>query len=81
MMDKKLKISIGIIIVLLLVVGYFVNKPQLDKYLINRDIKTAENIVGQIATAIRTQGYIILNFEDKQMILVEYIEPEVENEN
>jgi len=76
-MENKLKIAVGIIIILLLIIVYTnVIIPQYDKYNLNkkREIQqeTIKIITDIIKQQIKQQGYIVIGEGEDAIILIEY---------
>ena len=74
---NKFIIAVGIIIVLVLVIfGIVVLKPQLEKYIEDKQVEAQINVVNIIMQIINEQGYVVLGEGEEQVILIKYVEGE-----
>jgi len=81
MKNRKLMIAIGIIVILLIFIGYSsVIKPKWNKYTLDRKIETQQEtiklIVDLIHQQINQQRYVVIGEGEEAMILIQYIPPE-----
>lgn len=77
MRDKKFAIMLGIIIVLSLALLYLLLiGPSIQGYVVNRQIEAQDLVISVIVQTVNQQGYVVLNTEQGQMILVPYKEPQ-----
>jgi len=68
-----LKISITIIIVLLLVIVYFlIARPQLQGYVIRKQIEAQQTAIQTILQIVQQQGYIQIGQGNNSVILVPF---------
>jgi len=84
--DKKARIMailIGVIVILVLVLLYFfVVRPSMDNFVLNKQIEGVNFAYSDVVTQIQTNGYFALPLgqneagEDQTLILVPYVAPE-----
>lgn len=77
MTDKKWKIiAIALIIVVFLVLMVFVAYPQGKKYIETKKVNAQIEVINAIMSTVAKNGYIVINNDTSQMILIEYKEPQ-----
>lgn len=77
MIDKKFTIAVAVIIILVLViVGMFFVKPQLENYIIQKQIEAQVAAVNAIIDIVNQQGYVTLGEGETQIVLIKYQEPQ-----
>ena len=77
MRDKKFAIMLGIIVLLSLALLYLLLiGPSIQGYVVNRQIEAQDLVISVIVQTVNQQGYVVLNTEQGQMILVPYQEPQ-----
>ncbi len=73
-----MKAMVIVIIVLVLVLLYFfVARPGMDTFVMNKQIEGVNFAYADLVTAVQTQGYFALPLgENQTLILVPYVPPE-----
>ena len=74
--DKKFSIAIIIIILLAIALIYVLYLgPTIQGYFIKKETKAQEQVINTIVDVVNQQGYVVLNTEKEQIILVKYQQP------
>ena len=70
---SKLIIAISIIVILVLVIlGIVVVKPQVEKYIVQKQVDAQIVVVNTIIQIVEQQGYVVLGEGEEQVALIKY---------
>tara|TARA_Y100000296_G_scaffold86946_1_gene128818 strand:- start:2463 stop:2744 length:282 start_codon:yes stop_codon:yes gene_type:complete len=86
MENKKTKLIIGILVLIILILGVivvytYVAKPLVTGYVDKNYNQGASDVLGVLVNQIQTQGYAQIPVGNQTLVLVPYIPPQLSQEN